>query len=172
MLSLRLSSRFKVVSIYDEATLDIPDKLMVLYSQKRDFDLIADEVEKLTPKPTIFHVIPLKTDKEYLVDAMITNGSEAAKSIFRHHVKGADNYAHPDGSPVIQFDDDDLVDKESIKGIPRDIVQEIAGVIVTKANESTKPFMMPDTWLRTRVQSRALRAEIANIENAKQKDTE
>ena len=172
MLSQRLTSVFKVISIYDDASLEIDDRTMALYVQKRDYALIEKEVEKLTVKPTIFHCRPLTTEKEYLADSMTSEGSSAHWQIFRHHVSKAEHFNGEDGLPVIQPNSDMVLDSKVREKIPRDIVQEIAHVIISKANESTKPFLMPDTWLGTRVRSRALRVALAKNENAKKKDTE
>jgi len=172
MLSQRLTAQFKVVSINDEATLDIKDKLMALYVQTRDFSLIEKEIEQLTTKPTVFYCEPLKAEMEYMADSILTNGSGAAWSIFRNHIKGADNFTRADGEPILKFDEDGLVSSDCRDSIPRDVYQELAGVVVHKANESTRPFMMPDTWLRSRIRSQTLRVAIANEKNAKNPDTQ
>lgn len=171
MLSRRLTSKFKYVSIYDPATFEIPDKIFSLYVQTRDFSILEEHIEKLEKKPSVFHVLPLRADKEYLADGIISNPSETYWSLFRHHVKGADNF-QDEGKPLLWFDEEtELVHKDCRDAINRDTVQEIASVILHKANESTKPFIMPDTWWRTRIQSRALHAKIAEIETASEPNT-
>ena len=167
MLNQRLTSRIKVVSIYDDALLEVDDKKMTQYTQTRDIDVIKDEMEKLTSKVTVFHCLPLQADREYLIDGVLESESHASWAIFKHHVKRIENFNKDDGTPILKLDTDETVHNDCRELIPRDIVQEIAGVIIRKGNESTKPFMMPDTWLRTRILSRHLRAQRASTETAK-----
>lgn len=172
MLTQRLTKPFRVISIYDEATLEIPDKVMTIYSQTRDFSLVEKHLEKLEKKATVFHLRPLRADKEYLAESILSEGSGAYWQIFRHHVSKAENFVGEDGTPIIKLDEDSLVDHDCKEAIPRDIVQEMASVIIHKANESTKPFTMPDTWLRTRIRSRTLLVASASLKNASENDTE
>jgi hypothetical protein len=172
MLTQRLTKKIKVVSIYDEALLGIDDKTMTLYAQTRDFSLIEKELPKLEDKVTVFHCLPLRADKEYLMDGVLESESHASWQIFKHHVQKAENFNTDDGTPIIMLNDDSVIDKKCRENIPRDIVQEIAGVIIRKGNESTKPFMMPDTWLRTRILSRHLLVNRAQKKSATENNTE
>ena len=172
MLSRRLTSKMKVISINDPSSLQINDRLMSRYVQTRDFSLIEKEIEKLVEKPTIFQLIPLKSDMEYLADNILTNSSGTAWSIFKHHVKGAENFNAENGEPLLVFDDNGVIEDDCRDNVAHDVYQEIAGVIMHKANEPTRPFTMPATWLRTRIQSRALLATNAESEHASAKPTE
>lgn len=172
MLTQRLTKPFKVVSLSDEATLDINDKVFSLYAQTRDFSLIEELIPSLEIKPTIFHCLPLMADKEYLADSMLTNPSGTAWNIFRHHVKSAENFTDNSGNPLIKIDPEtELIKQDCHENIPSDVIKEIAGVIIHKANESTKPFIMPDTWLRTRIRSRVVHAMLAKEETVNEPDT-
>lgn len=172
MLTQRLTAKFKVVSIYDEATLDISDSIIAEYQQSRDFSIIEEHLSKSSEKATIFHCLPLQADKEYLADSLLSAPADTAWTIFKHHVKGADNFLQKNGEPIIEIDDEtEIIKAECRKRIPKDIIQEIAGVILHKANESTKPFMTPDTWLRTRIRSRTRRVQRAEKETANEPDT-
>lgn len=170
MLNQRLTAEIKICSIYDSALLDIDTDVARKYVLTRDLDPVLAELPA-DEKLTIFHVRPLQADKEYLMDGWESSQSETAWTIFRHHVKAADNLRRADGTPVIQLDKDGIVKDEVRELISPDVAKEIAGVICHKANESTRPFMMPDTWLQERIRSLAVRALIAQEKPVKPTDT-
>jgi hypothetical protein len=167
----RLTAEFDLIYVHDEALISLPDDMVRQWIVKgrkiEDLDLT-----KCQEKPTIFKCRPLKTDSEHLADMVLSQASAACWQVFKNHVKAAENCNDPHGKPLLSWTDDrDPVLKDECRDVmPKDVVSDIAAVIIGKSEESSAVFTVPATWWGLRARSRMLHASTAGEEDASEKN--
>ena len=165
MLSVRLADPFQAVYTLDKALLDVlTDREIREYRIHRDFSAIRNKLAENGAQPTVFTFDPLKVEHEHFVDQIAAGlESQAAWSIFRHHLRKIDNFPNS-----LRRDKDDAVDDSCRQYFPRDVVNEMALLITEKANGDTRGFTVGHTFAEQLVRARsALRlVSVADSESA------
>lgn len=144
MINVRRSKPFKVVSVLEPGMMKLPRAVFQKYSLSRDFDSLP--FDTIDPRPSVLTCQPLDADFDYLTDERID--TNMARAVFARHVTKAENLLDDGGRAILVWEDDGnrrVVTMDSIKKLPRDFVQEVAGVIVQMANIDTRPFFALDT---------------------------
>jgi hypothetical protein len=155
MLSQRLTARFEVVSLNDPSLLVFSADELYKYGISRDIKVL--DLSKCEEPVTRFECIPLTAKWQHLIDSDQGQDSDTAWAIFRNHVKRAINFRNEANEDILELTDD-KVDEKCREKLTVDIVSEIAAVIVQKANQVSKGFIMPPTFSAQQARSRVLRA--------------
>jgi len=154
MLRQRLAADKKVVSLYDPALQQIEQTLVLRYGLTRDYSLIEGKfVDEL---PAVFTLTPLKQEHEHL--------TESPAILFQYYVKKVENVP----PQWVAFDtapnNKQFLSDESMKCYPRDVVNEIANLVIQFASRDGEaiPFSLPDGWKDYRREAQLLRAMSAH----------
>jgi hypothetical protein len=160
MLAKRITSTFRAVFSFDPSVLDtLTDKEIREYRQNRQFSDIEEQLRKADSPPTVFHCRPLDVKHEYFADQAGVSGleSDAAWKIFRSHVDRIEHF-----EPVDR--DDDGIKDEHRKDFTRDVVDEIAFLIVEKANLETRGFTLPRTFSEQLIRARLAHRRVSDAD--------
>ena len=166
MINLRRSKSFKMISVHERGFYDLPGHVQQKYKLDRDFSSLP--IDDIKPAPTIIECMPLLARWDHLTDSM-SFGTHEARQIFRQHVIKVSNL---DSDVRLDWETQasgpSILKADSVNLFPRDFLTEVVGVIISHANESTRPFTPPDTSTDA-ARSRVLESlvEVANIETAK-----
>lgn len=168
MITKRLTASRRAVSLQDTALLDLPRETLKRYEASRDIDDLGD-LSSLSEKPTIFHFEPLRVEHEHYIDLI---DSSILWRIFSIYVIKIENLILDDGQEIVwsETNGERRIKDECRELIPRDIVMEIAGVIIQAASKdgAAVPFSSRATsWEETRAQALIFRAMDRPVRTAK-----
>ena len=159
MLKRRITKLFPVIYLYDPALDALPDDTIAEYHKSgRDIEVLGD-LSKLPELPTIFECRPLMVKYEHLADQLQERESSAAWQLFKTHVANVRNLPDDQDGALLRWTDaPNAVIEEDCRGkIPRDVKNDIAGVIVQAANEVSQGFTLPVGFWAARAHLRARR---------------
>ncbi len=163
MLRTKPSSTIEVVSVHDTALHELPVEAVREYELSRDISVLGD-LNKLATRPTVFTCKPLAQRFENLLDTL---DADAVWHVFANHVTTAtgllDENDKPIKLPMEEVSGGLVVGKEAREMLGREIVNEVAGVIIQRCNGrdgSELPFVVTSSgsWQHARIQSQTLHA--------------